>query len=503
MRTFWKILPLLTIFWCCSGICQSTIEIELLDADIAKFNKTKYQNIQILIGNVALKHESAYLYCDSAYLNKDRNDLEAFGHIEMIENDTIHLFGKYLIYNGNTKIAEVHDSVKLVDPTTVMNTDILFFDRNIQMAYYQTGATIENGDKILVSDRGYYYLKNKNLNFFHNVNINNPDYLLVSDTVYYNCITEKADVVNKTTLYNKTNTLYCENGHYDTKNKQSFLSTNVNICYNEYLLYSDSLFYDDSLKYAEAYRNVIVIDTTHNAKSWSEYLEYNKNKEYAFISDSATARLIKDTDTVFVFADTLRAEFDNTKEEVKFLYAYKKTRIFNADYQAVCDSAIYIAQDSTAKMYYAPALWANSNQITGDSMSFFIKNKSLEKITASANGFIVEEDSLGAFNQFKGNVIDIFFNEENINYINIGGNAQTIYFLREEDGTLIGPYNIASSDAKILFENKDISELLYLKEPTSELLPEEKTTKDKEQLEGFLWREKERPSRPLKAAFFN
>ena len=479
---------------------EKPTKVQLVQADIAKNHRSG--NYQLLIGDVIFKHETAILKCDSAYMNKERNDLEAFGNVHLIEDDTINLYGKYLLYNGNTKLAEIHKNVLLTDPSTTLHTDVLFYDRAKKIAYYKTGATINNGDKDLVSKKGIYYLDNKDFDFFTDVVITNPDYTLVSDTVYYNCNTEVSRTVDKTTIYKENNTLYSERGIYDSKAKKSYMKKNVEIHYNEYIIFSDSAYYDENIEYAEAYRDVIVIDTANNVKTWSEYLEYYKLMEYAFICDSAVARFIDNTDTVFIYADTLYAEFVSETETIDKVHAFHKARMYNKDYQAVCDSLVYFHADSIAKLFTKPVLWSDNNQISGDTIIAYIKDQNLQKISAFPNGFIISQDSLGAYNQIKGNVIDLFFDENKLSNVDVIGNSEVIFFLREDDGTMIGPYFITSTNAKILFEDNDISRMTNLNEPKSELIPEDKSSKDKEKLSGLNPRFDEIPAKPPNSKFY-
>ncbi|MDL2227269.1 hypothetical protein LJC25_01830 [Bacteroidales bacterium OttesenSCG-928-K03] len=474
--------------------------IQLIQADVA--NNHRSTNNQILIGNVIFKHDEAFLYCDSAYLNKSRNDLEAFGKVHVIESDTINLYGKHLIYNGNTKLAEISREVLLTDPTTNLRTEILFYDRAKQVAYYNTGATIINSDKTLVSKRGIYNLDNKDFDFFIDVVITDPEYVLEADTVFYNSNTEIARTISKTIIHNGENTIYCEKGIYDSKVKKSFLKTNVEIHYNEYIVFCDSAYYNESIEYAEAYKDVITIDTANNVKSWSEYLEYNKIGEYAFISEDAVARAVNEGDTIFLFADTLFAKFNNETETIDKAFAYNNTKIFSNDYQSACDSLVYYHSDSIAVLYNSPALWSGNNQITGDSITFIVKNETLEKITATPNGFIISEDSLGAYNQIKGKLIDLFFENNKLDNVFVNGNSEILYFLREDDGTMIGPYYIISSDSRIFFNENEISKLINLSNPKSELTPEEKSVKEKEILTGFKNKFDEIPEKPTNNKFF-
>jgi len=60
------------------------------------------------------------------------------------------------------------------------------------------------------------------------------------------------------------------------------------------------------------------------------------------------------------------------------------------------------------------------------------------------SSFIISTDTLETYNQIKGkNMVGYFRNNELVK-INVDGNAQTVYYVREDDGYLIG-INLAES----------------------------------------------------------
>lgn len=56
-----------------------------------------------LLGNVVLIQNRTTIYCDSAYLYKKRNFVEAFGKVRITEGDSVTITGRKLEYDGNTK----------------------------------------------------------------------------------------------------------------------------------------------------------------------------------------------------------------------------------------------------------------------------------------------------------------------------------------------------------------------------------------------------------------
>jgi len=109
-------------------------KINLLHADIGKFDNISGKSAQRLIGKVKAEHEGSLLFCDSAYLYGNTNSMDAFGNVHIIINDSLDLFGDQLFYNGNTKIAEFHNHVRMVNKKTTLYTDYL--------VYRQRGRTV-------------------------------------------------------------------------------------------------------------------------------------------------------------------------------------------------------------------------------------------------------------------------------------------------------------------------------------------------------------------------
>src|SRR5690606_1413156 len=112
--------------------------INIKNADWGYYEKKTGKNR--LLGNVILEHEGALMYCDSAWRFSKSNEIQAFENVYLNQGDTIELWGDYLEYSGNTKIATVTGKeVRLKDKKMELITDRLKYDRNNDQAYYYTG----------------------------------------------------------------------------------------------------------------------------------------------------------------------------------------------------------------------------------------------------------------------------------------------------------------------------------------------------------------------------
>ena len=89
--------------------------VDLLHADKGKVDKKTRPDVQLLLGNVKLRHDSMYMYCDSALIYEKTNSVEAFSNVRMEQGDTLFIYGDYLFYDGMSQIAQLRSNVKLIN----------------------------------------------------------------------------------------------------------------------------------------------------------------------------------------------------------------------------------------------------------------------------------------------------------------------------------------------------------------------------------------------------
>lgn len=58
-------------------------KVDLLHADEGRADKLARPDVQVLIGSVKLRHDSMYMYCDSALIYENTNSFEAFNNVRM------------------------------------------------------------------------------------------------------------------------------------------------------------------------------------------------------------------------------------------------------------------------------------------------------------------------------------------------------------------------------------------------------------------------------------
>ena len=488
-------LLIILLLLSCVVSAQKKTTIHILNADKADYDERLGKDVQRLIGNVVMRQDSTYFYSDSAYLNEKTKFFDGFGNVHIIVNDSINIYSKLLKYNGETKFAELFHDVVLKDDSTVLKTQYMTYDRVGHLATYPDKGTITRNDKKLVSKKGYYRDDIKVLYFRKDVVGTAPDYKIVSDTLVYDTENEMMYFYGPTNIYNKENTLIGNYGWYNTETEFVYLDRRATLKNKEQSMTADTMYYNKSTGYAKALSNVIVEDTSYKAILKGEYGEMWRNLGKCMMTNNLQAIYYEETDTLFAKADTMYVFFDTLNNEVKRIKAFYNVRFFRNDIQGKCDSMHYVVTDSMIYMREKPVIWADNSQLSGDSINVKIKKEAIENLLMYPNAFVIQEDSISGFNQVKGKQITAFFKENELNNMFNEGNAETIYWLRDDDGSLIGINFSQSSQMDIIIKNRQISNIKYYKNIKETLYSLEQLNDNQEFLDGFSWQEENRPRR--------
>ena len=461
--------------------------------DVATFSKSM-GDMQRLIGHVKMRHDSAYFFCDSAYFYEKTNNFNAFQNVHIIVNDSVEIFSDLLDYDGNTRFAEFHDNVRLRDDSTMLYTEYLTYDRNLHLASYPDSATTIRGDKTLKSHYGYYRDRLKEFSFFENVEVFSPKYQMYTDTLFYNTGIEKMWFQGPTTIINKENVLEGKHGYYLVNEDYVYLDQRPFMHNETQLMWSDSIFYDRNLGLAQAYSQVDMIDTSYKVIMRGDYVEMWEDQGFSFATDSAYAISYDGGDSLYIHGDTLFLHFDKQKEEAKKLIARRHVRFFKSDLQGKCDTLTYLMSDSTIRMRVAPILWTEDSQMSGTDIDIKIKESTVEWVLQKGNAFIISQDTIEGFNQIKGMDITSLFKDGDIHHVNVDGDkAETIYWIRDDDGGLIG-IDVSKSETMVIeMKNNGISKIKGFKGITETMYPEDDLIESRRYLQGFKWHDDARP----------
>ena len=140
-----------------------------------------------------------------------------------------------------------------------------------------------------------------------------------------------------------------------------------------------------------------------------------------------------------------------------------------------------------------PVLWTEDTQMTGDRIDIRIAHHAIDSLFQRGDAFIISKDTIEGFNQINGADMISKFIEGGIDHVNVKGDAKVISWLREDDASLIGINKSSAKRMRILMKDKSISLIKFFESINETLYPEEEIKESDRYLNGFIWREEERP----------
>lgn len=471
-------------------------KVYLLHSDVLKKSPLNPDpDAQILIGNVAFRHDSVYMYCDSACFYEKTNSLEAFDNVKMVQGDTLFLYGDYLFYDGNTQIAQVRYNVRMENKNTTLLTDSLNYDRIYNLGYYFDGGTLMDEENVLTSEWGEYSPATKISVFNYDVKLVNPKFTLTSDTLRYSTATKIANILGPSDIVSDANHIYSELGFYNTQIGQAELLDRSVLTNEGKRLIGDSLFYDRVKGYGEAFDNVIMTDTVNKNMLTGDYCYYNELTKYAFATKKAVVVDYSQGDSLFMHADTLQmyTYYLNTDSMFRETRAYHKVRMYRADVQGVCDSLVFSSKDSCLTMYYDPILWNNNQQLLGEKIMIYMNDSTIDWAHIQNQALSVDQLDSTSYNQVTGKEMKAWFQGGEMRKVDVIGSVRLVYYPMESDSTLIGMNVSETSLLNMFLENRKMKKMIMSPKSNGTLYPMLQRPPEKMKLDNFVWFDYIRP----------
>ena len=466
-------------------------KVYLIHSNTLSFDKAVKPDAQILNGDVCFRHDSSYMYCDSAYFFEQTNSLEAFSNVRMEQGDTLFVYGDYLFYDGNTQVAYLRENVRMENGQVTLFTDSLNYERIPNIGYYFEGGLIVDSLNQLSSFYGQYSPETKLAVFNDSVQVENPDFTLYSDTLHYDTESKVATILGPSVIVSDSGTIHTSRGWYDTVNNTSLLLDQSQVESGEKILIGDSIFYNRDTGMGEVYGNMSLIDTAQHVTLQGEYGYYNEQTGYAFATDSARFLEYSQGDTLFLHADTLQmVTVDSVYREIK---AYYGVRFYRIDMQGVCDSMQFNTRDSVLYMYTEPVLWNEQYQLYGDTIAIYMNDSTIEYAHVIQFAFAAQHVDSSYYNQLKGNDLKAYFEGQAVHQIDVAGNAESIFYPLEKDGAKVGMNETKSGFLTIGVKDNKLDKLKIWPSPVGSMTPIPDLKPDQKMLKDFYWFDYLRP----------
>lgn len=286
----------------------------------------EYEEFQIVKGTVKFRQGGMWMFCDSAYYYPEKNSMDAFGHVEMRQGDTLFVYADKLYYDGLEKHATLvrgpsRDKVELKNRTVNLKTDSLDYDVMNERGWYTTGGVLQDDVNTLTSIYGEYSPNTKQAKFRDDVKlVNNKDgYKLRTSELDYNTETHIADINTHTVIEGANDTIVTTKGWYDTRTDHAQLTSRSTITHrdsanNVTWLEGDSIIYDKLTRLSRAYmfrdkskhqQPMVLTDTARKVQLIGGYGEYNDSTRTAMATEYPLLIEYSRPDSLFLRADTI------------------------------------------------------------------------------------------------------------------------------------------------------------------------------------------------------
>lgn len=471
-------------------------KVFLLHSDLLR-RMADHPDAQIVTGNVQFRHDSVYMYCDSACYYDRTSSFEAFGNVRMEQGDTLFLYGDRLYYDGLTQIAQMRENVRMENRTTTLLTDSLNYDRVYGLGYFFDGGTMMDDQNVLTSEWGEYSPQTKQSVFNYNVRLVNPQFTLTSDTLRYNTASKVADIVGPSDIWSDGNHIWSEKGTYNTVTGKADLYDRSVLTSGERRLTGDTLLYDRTTGVGEAFSRMVMTDTVNRNMMTGEYGYYNELTKSAFATDSAVAVDWSQGDSLYLHADTLRMETFHLDTDSMFreMRAYHRVRFFRTDVQGTADSLVFSTLDSCLTMYRDPIVWNGNQQLVGEVMKVYMNDSTIDWSHIIGQALSVErlQNDSTFYNQVSGKEIKSYFSGGEMKKTEVIGSVRVVYYPMDSDSTLIGMNVSETSKLEIYLENQKIERMVMSPKSSGTLYPMTQIPVGKDKLDNFVWFDYIRP----------
>lgn len=456
---------------------------------------------QVLVGNVKLRRNDMFMYCDSANFYENTNSLDAFGNVRMQQGDTLFVYADELNYNGRTELAILYadagKKVRLINRDVKLETDIFNYDMERSIGYYNIGGVLTDKANRLTSIEGEYYPRTKYAYFYGNVVLesrqNKNPLTMRTDSLIYNTATHIAELVSPTTIVNADGVIESSSGQYNTNSGLADLfSRSMVRTRRGNTLTGDTLFYDRVRQYGEARGNMILTDSARQSSLHGDYGYYDEVRDSAFVTGRAMAKEYSKGDTLFLHGDTITAYLD-LADSTHVTNVFHRVRFFRSDLQGVCDSMSLTERDSIMYMYRSPVVWSGNRQVSGNVIVVHAADSTVDWARLPQTGMVVEHIDEDCYNQISGTDLTAWFNDSTIRRLYVEGNVQLIMFPMENDSTYNKFAFVESSFMDAYFNGNQVESIHFWPETTSKITPLYLARRGSYFLPKFRWYEDIRP----------
>lgn len=417
--------------------------------------------------------------------------------------DSVHVNGEeFLMRTDSLEYLSATKTAHFIAPTVIHQStkriycESGFYDIQREIAQFSQNAEFVDTNKQAKADTILYFRQDQRIEMRGHVEYHEADRHLTSDYLRYHEDTEFAYIQGNATFRDSVRHVRSNNIFYAAKQDSFVLQQRSIFADRNQILEADYSVFSQSTGVGIAYGQVIWQDTANHLLIRCDSMAYNREQDFLqAMGQSERPWLVSiiDGDSLFVRADTLIYQKSTVADSLHVLLAYHDVRIFKSDLQGLCDSLAYQEADSTFSLFKDPIIWNDSTQLTGDTIQLFVANNKLDRLALLQNAFIVNTVDELFFNQIKGRIINAKVRDGALQDVLVNGNAETLYYVLDEENAYIGVDRSDCSRITIEFIDEGVSFVHKYGATNSAFYPMNQADHKALTIEGFVWRFSSRP----------
>ncbi len=381
------------------------------------------------------------MVCDSAWQFLNKNELRAFGNIQ-IDTSTENIWTDTLYYYTNQELSKLRGRVIILQDSTTLFGNKVDYNFATKVAYFVDGIRLEDDQGVLTALSGTYF-QNQDSAIFRNQ-------VQISDSAQY--------------------------------------------------AEGDSLFINREREYLQLYSNVLVVDSTNNGLLTGNYLEADSLGR-RYVEGNGYLRNIDpdstNSDTTHIYANELLM-IEN--DSVSTISGFENVSVWSANFSSLSDTLFYDDAKELFELDGSPKAWHKNIQLSGPFISVQLDSNEVEELRSYVGAFAVQEDSsTGRLHQLKGDSLFAYFDNGEVSEIVIHPNSEILYHTKNDSGEPDGAMESSSPKTILYFDKGELTQA-KMGQNKGFFLPEYSGLKDRK-LDGFQWNPQLRPQKTTNEPF--
>ena len=289
--------------------------VRLMSAQSAELIQENNRNFRKVIGPARFLHNKTYLICDTAYWDVDIHIIQAYGHVRILQDETV-LTSEKLDYYIDEDLAQFRGTlVQLQDKDrNTLRTRYLDYNTKDSVAIFKRGGAMRDKDgQLIESKNGSYDSKTKIFRFDGNVNMFTDSVFVRTEDLTYYGNTSQAVFDYGVDIWRNADMLSARRGDYDRDAELFHFYEDVHGMTKTQESWADTLHFNKLTQDFELHGNVQVTDDERKVSGFGEHIWYVDSLDRLTMSVDATIiaevedenNKTKPRDTLYMAADRI------------------------------------------------------------------------------------------------------------------------------------------------------------------------------------------------------